>query len=195
VLLLIHALCFSLQCALSVLCLHQSLLGNGSQQCPLLLTLLPACDCLTLNPLFQTCLHKGKVKVMLQPTVSRPVFLGAKPHLLPKTRLLLLSDSFGFVGVGCPFWREDGPVIYNRCRSLAAQSFLHVSPVGLMTIFYFLRFETLLTWRARSLYLYPPGTRWPSYTPRHCVFFLSFPVTRRAMVEAFEPASIWASQL
>jgi hypothetical protein len=38
-----------------------------------------------------------------------------------------------------------------------------------MTIFYSLRFETLPTWRARSPYLlvYPPGTGWPSYTPRH----------------------------
>jgi hypothetical protein len=26
-------------------------------------------------------------------------------------------------------------------------------------------FDTLPTWWARSLYLYPPGTGWPSYTP------------------------------
>jgi hypothetical protein len=38
-----------------------------------------------------------------------------------------------------------------------------------MTIFYSLRFENPPTWRARSLYLYPPGTGWPSYTPRHWV--------------------------
>jgi hypothetical protein len=36
-----------------------------------------------------------------------------------------------------------------------------------MTIFYCLRFETPPTWRARSPYLYPPGTGWPGYTPRH----------------------------
>jgi hypothetical protein len=29
------------------------------------------------------------------------------------------------------------------------------------------RFETPPTWRARSLYFYPPGTRWPSYTSGH----------------------------
>jgi hypothetical protein len=34
-----------------------------------------------------------------------------------------------------------------------------------MTIFYCLRFDTLWTWRARSLYLYHPGTGCPSYTP------------------------------
>jgi hypothetical protein len=32
-----------------------------------------------------------------------------------------------------------------------------------------LRFETLLTWRARFPHSYPPGTVWPSYTPRHWV--------------------------
>jgi hypothetical protein len=36
-----------------------------------------------------------------------------------------------------------------------------------MTIFYCLRFETPPAWRARSPYLYPPGTGWPGYTPRH----------------------------
>jgi hypothetical protein len=37
---------------------------------------------------------------MLLPTVSRRVWLGVKPHLGPKTRFLLLSDSCGFVHVG-----------------------------------------------------------------------------------------------
>jgi hypothetical protein len=41
-----------------------------------------------------------------------------------------------------------------------------------MTVFYCVRFETPLTWRARSPYLYPPGTMWP-------------PTTRRATVEVF----------
>jgi hypothetical protein len=31
-------------------------------------------------------------------------------------------------------------------------------PEGLMTIFYCLKFETPPTWRARSPFLYPPGT-------------------------------------
>jgi hypothetical protein len=34
-----------------------------------------------------------------------------------------------------------------------------------MNIFYWLRFEIPPTWRARSPYLYPPGTWWPGYTP------------------------------
>jgi hypothetical protein len=58
-----------------------------------------------------------------------------------------------------------------------------------MTIFYCLRFETPLTGRARSPYLYPPGTGWPGYTPRHWVPVPSPPTARRATVEVFEPAS------
>jgi hypothetical protein len=38
-----------------------------------------------------------KVKVMLQQTASRPVCPGVKPHLGTKTRVLLLSDSCGFM--------------------------------------------------------------------------------------------------
>jgi hypothetical protein len=47
------------------------------------------------------------------------------------------------------------------------------------------RFEIPPTWRARSPYLYPPGTGWPGYTPRHWVPFSSPPTTRRE----FDPAS------
>jgi hypothetical protein len=39
------------------------------------------------------------------------------------------------------------------------------SPAGLMTLLYCLKFETPLTWKIRSPYLYPLGTRWPNYTP------------------------------
>jgi hypothetical protein len=47
------------------------------------------------------------------------------------------------------------------------------------------------TWKARSPYLYPPGTGWPSYTPRHWVLFSSPPMTCRPMVEVVQPASTW----
>jgi hypothetical protein len=41
---------------------------------------------------------------------------------------------------------------------------------------------------SRFPYLYPPGTGWPGYTPRHWVLFSSPPTTRRATVEVFDPA-------
>jgi hypothetical protein len=49
-----------------------------------------------------------KVKVMLRPTVSRPVCLGARPHLGAETIFLLLSDSCGFVYVGHPLDEMKG---------------------------------------------------------------------------------------
>jgi hypothetical protein len=49
------------------------------------------------------------------------------------------------------------------------------------------------TWGARFPYLYPPGTGWPSYIPRHWIPFSSPPTTCRATVEVFEPASTWSS--
>jgi hypothetical protein len=61
---------------------------------------------------------------MLRPTVSRPVYLGVKQNLGPKTRFLLPSDSCWFVRVRRPVWREDGSVFYNCCWSSPAQSCL-----------------------------------------------------------------------
>jgi hypothetical protein len=110
-------------------------------------------------------------------SVSQSVLVSSA-YLGHKIRFLLLSDSCGFVDVGRPLWRTDGSVAYN-CSS----------PVGLMTMFYCLRFETPPTWKARSPYLYPPGTEWPGYTQRYWVPFSSPPTTRRAMVEVFEHTS------
>jgi hypothetical protein len=69
------------------------------------------------------------------------------------------------------------------------QPFLVLSPAGLMTIFYCLRFETPPTWRARTSCLHSPGTGWLHYIPRHWFPFRLPPTTRRAMVEVFKPAS------
>jgi hypothetical protein len=85
--------------------------------------------------------------------------------------------------------RENGSAVYNCCWVSPAQSFLGPNPAGLVTIFHSLRIKTPPTWRARSPYLYPPGTGWPSYTTRHRVPFSSPPTTRRATVEIFQPAS------
>jgi hypothetical protein len=109
--------------------------------------------------------------------------LASSTHLGLTTRFLLLSDSCGFVHVGAV---SD---VYNCCWSSPAQSFSGLSPAGLVTLFYCLRFKTSSTRRAWSPYLYPPGTGWPSSTPRHRVPFSSPPTTRRARVEVFQAAS------
>jgi hypothetical protein len=129
------------------------------------------------------------------PTVSRPVCPGVKPHLGPKTTFSLLSDSYQFVNLGRYFWIKDGSLVYNCCWPSPAQLFSGPGPPGLTTIFYCLRFETPETWKARYLYLYPLGTGWPSYIPRHWVPFSSPPTTRRATVEVFDSASTRMAQL
>jgi hypothetical protein len=110
--------------------------------------------------------------------------LDSSPHLWPKTRYLLLLDSFWFVYVRRPFSREDRSVVYNCCWSSPAQSFSGPIRAGIITTFYCLRFETPPTWRVKSPYLYSPGTGWTGYTPRHWVPFSSS-TTRRATV--FQP--------
>jgi hypothetical protein len=55
-----------------------------------------------------------------------------------------LSDSCGFVDLGRPLWREDGSAVFNCYWPSPAQSFSGPSPIGVVAIFYCLRFETSL---------------------------------------------------
>jgi hypothetical protein len=73
--------------------------------------------------------------------------------------------------------------------ALANAVILCSEPRGIMIIFYCHRHETPPNWRARSSHLYPPGTGWPRFTPRHWVPFSSSPTTRRATVEGLESTS------
>jgi hypothetical protein len=155
---------------------------NGRQQRPLLLMSLSAA-----NGLAST-----KDKITLRPTVSRFVLVSS-PFLGPKTRFLLVSNSCGFVDVGHALRREEECVIYNCCWPSPAQPFLVPSPAGLMTMFYCLRFETPPTWRARSLYFYPPRHRVARLYPQALGSLFAPPTTRSAMVEVFEPASTWGT--
>jgi hypothetical protein len=68
---------------------------NNIDSSTFVLTALPAGYHLTTNslPQLMTDCLQVKFKVILRPTVSRPVSLGVKPHLGPKTRVLLLSVS------------------------------------------------------------------------------------------------------
>jgi hypothetical protein len=96
-----------------------------------------------------------KVKVTLQPIVNWPLCLGFWYPSGTHDHILLLSDSYGFVDVGRPLWRQDGSVVNSCCRTSPAQSSSGPSPVGLATIFYCLKFETRPTSRTRFPYLFP----------------------------------------
>jgi hypothetical protein len=43
-------------------------------------------------------------------------------------QIFVTVDSCGFVDVECPFWREDGSVVYNCCWPSPAQAFSGSSP-------------------------------------------------------------------
>jgi hypothetical protein len=102
-------------------------------------------------------------------------------HLEPMTRFVSFLSQLRASWWGLPLWLEDGSVIYCRIASGPCQSSHSRVEVPQNSRPYFtVSSETPPTWRARSLYLYPPGTGWPSYTPGHWGPFLSPLPTRRA---------------
>jgi hypothetical protein len=52
----------------------------------------------------------------------------------------LFFDSFGFIDVERPLWREVGSVLFSFCRTSPAQPFSDLRPMGLMSIVYCLYF-------------------------------------------------------
>jgi hypothetical protein len=153
-------------------------------------------DPLPLNPDIEGLLYEVEVEVEvnLRPTVSRPVRLGVRR--LSGTRdqfFFLIEISFKQLRV-CYFVVPSltrGRVcnlLYNCFWTFPEQS--HWVQVPQISRPYFtVSSETHPTWRARSPYLYPPGTGWPSYTPGHWVPFLSPLTTPSPTVEVFWPAS------
>jgi hypothetical protein len=101
----------------------------------------------------------------LRPAVSRPVRLAVGRPLWPMT---MTSLTRGWVfNLQC-----------NHSLVRVAQD-----PQPYFTVSY----EAPPTWRARSPYLYPPGTGWPSYTSGHWVPFSSPLATRRATAKVSTP--------
>jgi hypothetical protein len=83
-------------------------------------------------------------------------------HLESTTRFFFLSDNCGFLDVGHPLWREDASVISYYCF-WDLPRFRFRMQVSQNSLPYFsVSYETPLIWRARSPYLNPPGSRWPS---------------------------------
>jgi hypothetical protein len=102
-------------------------------------------------------------------SVSQSILVSGS-HLETITRLFFISDKCRFLGVGCPFEREDGSEVYPTIASGPCQSSHSLVQVPQNSLPYFaVSFETPPTWSARSPYLYTSGTGWPSYTPGHWI--------------------------
>jgi hypothetical protein len=69
---------------------------------------------------------------------------------------LIILDSFSFVDVERPLWREDGSVLFSFCRASPAQPFSDLSPTRLMIIFYCLYF-----WGSSNLVVQVPVFIYP----------------------------------
>jgi hypothetical protein len=117
--------------------------------------------------------YEVEVEVNLRPTISRPVCLGVRrPSGTCDQFFFLLEISFRQLHA-CYF---VAPALTRRrvCNLLVQLILVLARAVTLGSksrrthdhiLLYHLRLPH--TWRARSPYLYPPGTGWPSNTPGH----------------------------
>jgi hypothetical protein len=100
-------------------------------------------------PLFwrpsQDSSNQVKVKVILRQTVSRPVCLDVRHPSGTHGQffsffLYIFFDSYRFLDVGRPLWREVRSVAFSFCWVSPAEPFSELSPMGLMSILYCLYF-------------------------------------------------------
>jgi hypothetical protein len=110
------------------------------------------------------------VSVILLPTVSRQSTVSGT-HLGPATNFShSLFDYFlgnlGFVGVGCPLWREVGSVLFSFCRASPAQPFSDLIPTGLVSTVYCLYLWDSPNLEGQVLVFIPPRKRVGQLYPR-----------------------------
>jgi endogenous inhibitor of DNA gyrase (YacG/DUF329 family) len=112
---------------------------------------------------------KVRDKVRLWPIVSRPGYLAVRTPSGTRDQFSpFCIANCRFLDVGRSLSREDGSAIYCTVASGPCQSSHSRVQVQQHSRLYFIvSFETTPTptWRARSSYLNPTGTGWPSYTP------------------------------
>jgi hypothetical protein len=142
-----------------------------------------------------------------RPTVSQPVCLGVRHPSGTRDQSFFLLEIFFrqlqvcyfvapsltrgrvcnllvqlLLGLGSKFRRTHGLILLSHLRLPQPgerERGRKLRGVVRFTTIVGGRKQYFRSWRARSPYLYPPGTRWPSYTPGHWVPL----TTRRVTVE------------
>jgi hypothetical protein len=93
-----------------------------------------------------------KVKITLRLTVSRPVSLDVRhPSGTRDQFFSSFLDSYGFVDVGRPLWREVGSVVFSCCWASPVESILGLSPTELIACTRFIRFTYISNDRPNGL--------------------------------------------
>jgi hypothetical protein len=130
-----------------------------------------------------------KVKVILWPTVSRPVHpgvrrpTGTRDQFFPFS-LWLFVRQFRVCCCVPPSLTRSRVCTFQFLPGIANADFLRSESHGTHGQFIVSILETPPTWRARFLNLFPPGTGWPSYNPRAlcCPAIVKVKVTLRPTV-------------
>jgi hypothetical protein len=110
-----------------------------------------------------------EVGVKLWPTVSQPMCLGVGlPFGTYDQIFLFCLIIVGFLMLST---LSDKKMRLSFTRTICCRSRVQVPQNS--RPYFTVSFEAPPTWRARSPYLYSPGTGWPSYTSRHWVPFVA----------------------
>jgi hypothetical protein len=105
----------------------------------------------------------------------------------PRPDFLLLSNSLRVCGSETPSLTRGRVCHLQRLLGLASGVILRSEYRGTDDHILLSQIQDSPTLRIRFPYLYPPGTGWPSYTPRHWVPFSSTPTTRQGYGGGIRP--------